>query len=63
MLIQSATLPDNNHSKNKQNHRGRITREQSTQTQSIVTRNQIFTFLTSEHRYKKPNTHIPDLRA
>ena len=25
MLIQRTTLPDNNYSKNKQNHRGRIT--------------------------------------
>ena len=39
---------DNNYSKNKQNHKGRI---------------QIPTFLTSKHRHKKPNTHIPDLKA
>ena len=39
---------DNNYSKNKQNHRGRI---------------RIPTFLTSKHRHKKPNTHILDLKA
>ena len=32
MLIKNTTLPDNNYSKNKQNHKGRITREQSRQT-------------------------------
>ena len=29
MSIESTTLPDNNYSKNKQNHKGRIAQEQS----------------------------------
>ena len=29
MSIENTTLPDNNYSKNKQNHKGKITQEQS----------------------------------
>ena len=36
MSIQNTTLPEHNYRKNKQNHKGRITRDQSRQTQSIL---------------------------